>query len=506
MTRDASAAFAVERSTPAEIDAALQRAAEVAPLFVRTSGKVRAALLRRCAQELELRGDVIVERAQAETSLPEARLRGELARTCNQLRLFADLVYEGSWVDARIDRADPARMPVPKPDVRSMRRGIGPIAVFGASNFPLAFSVAGGDTASALAAGNPVVVKAHPAHPGTSALAGEAIAEAVRATNLPSGVLAVLFDDGIELGLTLVRDPRIKGVGFTGSRRAGRALMDAAAARREPIPVFAEMSSVNPVFVLSQALAQRGEQIAAALHASFTGSAGQLCTCPGLVFVERGATGDAFVAKVAELTSTTPAATMLTAGIADAYRNGILRLEEGGARSIARGAVGDARQGSATLLTIDVEKLLTTPELADEVFGPSTLLVRYGGLQALHAFARTMEGNLTATLHATERDLRDAGELIAALERRVGRLILNGFPTGVEVCHAMVHGGPFPATSDGASTSVGTRAIERFTRLVCYQDFPEAALPEELQDSNPLGILRLVDGRPTRDALPLTIS
>ncbi|TAM74322.1 aldehyde dehydrogenase (NADP(+)) [bacterium] len=491
-------------STPAQVDAALARAAEAAISFARQGGRVRGALLRRIAANIESGAEAIVERAGLETALPEARLRGELARTCGQLRLFAEMAEEGSWVDARIDLPDPHRAPMPKPDLRSMRRPLGPIAIFGASNFPLAFSVAGGDTASALAAGNPVVVKAHPAHPGTSALVGAAVGKAVDDAGLGAGTFAVLFDEGIELGLALVRDPRIKGVGFTGSRRAGRALMDEAAARREPVPVFAEMSSVNPVFVLAAALAARGPQIAAGLHASFTAGVGQFCTSPGIVFVESGAAGDAFVSRLAALAAATPAAPMLTPGIASAYRAGAEHLRAAGAREVAHGASGDGELGVAAVFEVDAEELLASPSLAEEVFGPSTLVARYAAAAVPLAFARTMEGNLTATLHAEESDLAAAGELIAALEGRVGRLILNGFPTGVEVCHAMVHGGPYPATSDGASTSVGTHAIERFTRLLCYQDFPDTALPKELQDANPLAILRMVDGRWVREAIATT--
>lgn len=486
-------------ATPSEIDAALSAALEAFAVLGRSGGGVRADLLRRVAAGVEARGEAIVRQAMRETALPEARLRGELARTAHQLRLFAEVAEEGSWVDARIDLPDPRRAPVPKPDLRSMRRPRGPVAVFGASNFPLAFSVAGGDTASALAGGNPVIVKAHPAHPGTSALVGDAVSEAVDAAGLPGGVFALLFDDAIGVGLALVRDPRVAAVGFTGSRRAGRALIAEAAERAEPIPVFAEMSSVNPVFVLQSAARERGARIAAGLHASFTAGVGQFCTCPGIVFVPVGSEGDALVAELARLTAATPAGTMLTVGIAGAYRAGVARVSDAGAREVAHGAPGEPAQGIAEVFETSAEELLANPALVQEVFGPATVVARYGDREELLVFARTMEGNLTATLHANGDDLSVHAALLDALERRVGRLVLNGFPTGVEVSHAMVHGGPYPATSDGASTSVGTRAIERFTRLVCYQDFPDAALPPELQDENPRGILRMVDGLRTMD-------
>lgn len=478
-------------ATSADVDRAAKLAAEAFESTVKMSGAQKGDLLRRIAANLEARGEAIVERAHLETALPVARLRGELVRTTGQLRMFAALVEEGSWVGARIDYADRDRKP-PKPDLRSMLRPIGPVAVFGASNFPLAFSVAGGDTASALAAGCPVVVKAHPAHPGTSELTGAAISDAVREAILPEGTFSLLFDSGIDVGVWLVSHPAIRAVGFTGSRRGGLALVDVAARRPEPIPVYAEMGSVNPVFVLPEALRTRGAEIAAGLHASVTLGVGQFCTNPGLVIAERG-TADAFVSDLEQRFAATPPATMLTAGICKTYREGVSRILSGSRRGISGAAAEDAFSASAAVLVTDAGTLLGDRELMQEIFGPSTIVVESTPEQVLEV-ARALEGQLTVTVHAADGEIARYRELFEILERKAGRLIVNGFPTGVEVSPAMVHGGPFPATSDGRSTSVGTRAIERFTRPVCYQDFPESLLPDELRDANPLGVHRLVNG------------
>jgi NADP-dependent aldehyde dehydrogenase len=456
--------------------------------------------LRGLAQGLESARDPIAARAQSETGLPAARLQSEMGRTCGQLRLFADLVEEGSWVDARIDTADPARRPLPKPDVRSMRRALGPVAVFGASNFPLAFSVAGGDTASALAAGNPVIVKAHPLHPGTSELVGQVVAAAVRRQALPEGTFSLLFDDGFGVARALVQHPLVQAVGFTGSRAGGEALTRLAAARPQPIPVFAEMGSVNPVLVLPGALRARARAIAEGLHASFTLGVGQFCTNPGVVLLEAGADGDAFVEQLAELTRSTPAGPMLSPKTSSAYAQGLERLRARGAAALARGRQGEqAAWGQAALWQIDAASALAQPELTQEVFGPSTLVIRYANAAQLEHLVRSLEGSLTATVHALPDELLAQAPLLSLLARKAGRLVFNQFPTGVEVNQAMVHGGPFPATSDGRSTSVGTRAIERFSRLIAYQNFPHDALPAELRDANPRGIWRLLDGFRTRE-------
>jgi alpha-ketoglutaric semialdehyde dehydrogenase len=460
-----------------DLDTAAKRAAAAAGVLRKTSGKERGAWLRQIAANLESNGAAIVQRANAETALPLPRLEGELARTCNQLRMFAALIEEGSWVDARIDHG--------KVDIRSMLRPLGPVAVFGASNFPLAFSVAGGDTASALAAGCPVIVKAHPAHPGTSELAAKAIEGAV-----PEGVFAIVF--GYEIGVSLVQHPAIRAVGFTGSRRGGKALMDAAALRPDPIPFYAEMGSVNPVFILPGAMRERAGEIAAGLQASVTLGVGQFCTNPGLVIAQ---SASPFVDELRQKMSACAPAKMLTDGIAEAYRSGVARMAaaEGVERMVS---IDD--EGGVALFVTRAGTFLGNPMLAEEVFGPSTLVVECQGHEQLLDVARSLEGQLTVTLHATERDLEEHRDLLDIVETKAGRLIINGFPTGVEVTHAMVHGGPWPATSDGRSTSVGTRAIARFVRPVCYQNFPDSALPDELKESNPLGILRLVDGTSKR--------
>lgn len=477
-------------ATRAAVDRAAERAANAFDEYRRRSGKERGGLLRAIAEEIEARKAALIARAGLETGLPEARLEGETARTCNQLRMFAELVEEGSWVDARLDRAQTRANGPRKPDLRSMLRPLGPVAVFGASNFPLAFSVAGGDTASALAAGCPVLVKAHPAHPGTSALAGEAIAAAAARCGMPAGVFALLFDAGVEVGVALVEHPAVKAVGFTGSLKAGRRLMDLAAARAEPIPVFAEMGSTNPVFVLPRALAERGAEIAAGLHASITLGAGQFCTKPGLVLVPAGASGDRAVAKLGELMAQPAKFTLLTAGISTAYAAGAAqRRARSGVTTLAAG------EGSgAVLMETTATALARDPELGEELFGPAAVVVRHGGKEELLAFARGLGGHLTATVHGTEEDFAEYAELFGVLEGKAGRLVVNGFPTGVEVTSAMVHGGPYPATSL-PSSSVGTRAITRFTRPVCYQDAPQAALPQELRDGNPLRIARLEEGK-----------
>ncbi|MCS6817179.1 MAG: aldehyde dehydrogenase (NADP(+)) [Blastocatellia bacterium] len=494
-----------------EVDEAAQLAARAFATYSRMSGRQRARFLRQIAENIEALGDMLLDRVEQETALPRTRLQAERARTCFQLRLFADLVEEGSWVDARIDRADPYRQPIPKPDVRSMMHPLGPVAVFGASNFPLAFSVAGGDTASALAAGNPVIVKAHPAHPGTSELVGRTILEAARACAMPEGVFSLLFDAGIEIGRALVKHPSVKAVAFTGSRAAGLALMMEAASRPDPIPFYAEMSSINPIFILPGALRERGEQIAIGLHASVTLGAGQFCTKPGIVVIEEGSTSSSFVEKLATLMAEASTFTLLTPGICATYRR---TIEERARHTVITliaprpdvplGLESKGCHVRAALFQTDARSYLVHPDLSQEIFGPATLLVTYSHREQLLDIARQMEGQLTASIHGTEEDLLAFRDLIAILETKVGRLIFNGFPTGVEVCHAMVHGGPFPATSDGRSTSVGTRAIYRFTRPVCYQNFPNTALPDELKDENPLGIWRLVDGQWTREPVRST--
>lgn len=480
-----------------DLERACQLAVDAFDVYGQTTWKTRAAFLRAIAEGLEASGSAIVDRAHAESALPLPRLQGELGRTCYQLSLFAEVVEEGSWVDARIDTADPTRTP-PKPDVRSMRRPLGPVVVFGASNFPLAFSTAGGDTASALAAGNPVIVKAHAAHPGTSELVGRAIAAAVNRSGLPPGTFALLFDDGVTVGQALVKHPAIRAVGFTGSRRGGEALMRLATSRPCPIPIYAEMGSVNPLVIFPGALRERASAIAEGLHASFTLGVGQFCTNPGVVFVAAGAEGDAFVELLAERTRATPAGAMLTTAISTAYVDGVAALRDRGAKRIAGGNAGNyAACGEASLWQVEASRVLDEPRLLDEVFGPNTLVVRYMNVAELDDLIGKLEGQLTATVHALPEELREHEVLLQHLACKAGRLVANQFPTGVDVNDAMVHGGPFPATSDGRSTSVGTHAIERFTRYVAYQNWPDDAFPEELRAANPRKIWRLVNGERT---------
>jgi alpha-ketoglutaric semialdehyde dehydrogenase len=488
-------------ATEEEVELAVRLAADAFHIFRRTSGRERGALLRKIAEKLEAISADIVDRAGQETALPQARLQGEVARTCGQLRLFAKVAEEASWVHARIDRADPDRKPAPKPDIRSMLRPLGPVVVFGASNFPLAFSVAGGDTASALASGNTVIVKAHEAHPGTSELVGRAVQESVKECGLPEGVFSLLFSGGFEMGTTLINHPLVKAGGFTGSRSGGRALMDVAASRPEPIPFYAEMSSTNPVFILPGALQERAESIAAGLHASFTLGGGQFCTKPGIVFVPDGSDAQKLNATLQQLVTGSAPFHLLTKGIKASYDRAVAaRKGEASVDLVAEGskATEDAAFAvNPALFETDATSFLEA-DLESEIFGPTTLLVQHSSREQMLEIARSLEGHLTATIHGTESDLQEFAELVAILESKVGRLVFNGFPTGVEVTHAMVHGGPYPSTSDGRSTSVGSQAIFRFARLVCYQGFPDSALPEELKDANPLGIWRMIDGETVR--------
>ncbi len=485
-------------ASAAEVDAAVQLAAEAFASYSQTSGRARAAFLRRAADGFEAHKQALAERAHLETALPMPRLLGEVGRTAGQLRMFAGVVEEGSWVQARIDPALPDRQPMPRPDLRSMLRALGPVVVFGASNFPLAFSVAGGDTASALAAGCPVVVKAHPAHPGTSEMAAMILSEAVAAEGLHPGVFTMVFDAGIEAGAALVRHPLTRAVAFTGSLRAGRALMDLAAARPDPIPCFTEMSSGNPVFVLPGALRKGPAALAATVFGSFTLGAGQFCTKPGIVLVPEAPEGQAFLDELKALVEKASPFTLLTPGIAREYgRATEVRAAENPAA--AQAALPEDAMGcmaGAKLFTVGLDEFLGTPALAEEIFGPDTLLVHCNRTEDYVRAARALEGHLTATLLGDENDLAANAELIKVLEQKAGRLIFNAMPTGVEVTHAMVHGGPYPATSDPRFTSVGSLAIYRFARPVCFQGFPEATLPPELQDANPLGIRRLRDGKP----------
>ncbi|MBT2787145.1 MULTISPECIES: aldehyde dehydrogenase (NADP(+)) [unclassified Halomonas] len=480
----------------AHVEQACELAETAYATYRETSPEERATFLETIASEIEAIGSELIERAMAETGLPQARIEGERGRTCGQLRLFASVVRAGEWLDVRIDPALPDRQPLPRADLRQRHIALGPVAVFGASNFPLAFSVAGGDTASALAAGCPVVVKGHSAHPGTSELVGKAIQKAVKACNLPEGVFSLLFGAGNEIGQALVDDPRIQAVGFTGSRSGGMALMKTAQARPQPIPVYAEMSSINPVFLLPAALKARGKDLGEAFVGSLNMGAGQFCTNPGLVIAVKGPELDAFIEAARGAVEASSAQTMLSPGIHRAYQEGVTSLSgAAGAREIARGQTGSDYQCQTGLFAASASDFLSSNALQAEVFGATSLVVECQDAAEVKRVAEQLEGQLTATLHMDDADLDAAKALMPTLERKAGRILANGWPTGVEVCHAMVHGGPFPATSDSRTTSVGSAAIHRFLRPVCYQSLPEGLLPEALKEGNLLKVSRLVDGK-----------
>lgn len=494
---------AFAEATEQEVDRALQLAQQAFAASGAVGREARAAFLEQIAENILALGDELIHRTSAETALPEARLQGERGRTVGQLRLFAQVVREGSYLGARIDRAQPDRTPLPKPDVRRLMIPVGPVVVFGASNFPLAFSVAGGDTASALAAGCPVVVKGHPNHPGASEMVGRAIVEAARQTGMPEGFFSLVQGAGHDVGLALVRHPATRAVGFTGSLRGGRALFDAAASRPDPIPVYAEMGSTNPVFLLPERLESAAESLAEGLLGSVTLGVGQFCTNPGLIFVQDGDAADRFVNKLSELLSGAAQGTMLHAGIRSAFDAGVDGLAAvDGVELKARAAGSSAGPCAArpALLVTDVATYEAQAELREEVFGPATLVVRCKDVADMQRAAAGLDGQLTATLHGTDDELQSAGKaLIDVLQHKAGRVLVGGFPTGVEVCPSMQHGGPYPSTTDTRSTSVGTAAIDRWLRPVAYQSLPQALLPTELQDGNPDGILRLVDGEWSRD-------
>ncbi|CAG2152391.1 aldehyde dehydrogenase (NADP(+)) [Cupriavidus numazuensis] len=467
--------------------------------FRATSPDQRARFLEAIADQIEALGDTLIARAHAESALPIARLQGERGRTTGQLRLFASVLRAGRWQTATLDSALPERTP-PRPDLRMQKIAIGPVAVFGASNFPLAFSVAGGDTASALAAGCPVVAKAHPAHPGTSELVGRAIRKAVADAGLPEGVFSLLTGVGHTVGTELVAHPAIQAVGFTGSRSGGLALMQVASNRAQPIPVYAEMSSINPVFLLPEALSARGEAIARELADSLVLGVGQFCTNPGLLLALEGPALDTFRAAAGAAVTAKPAGTMLTPGIQRAFEHGITSLSD--IPGLARTATGQAstgpNQACAAVFETTAQRFIADPRMHAEVFGPSTVLVVCRDVEDLLTVTRELEGQLTATVQADRGDYALAAQLLPLLERKVGRVLFNGYPTGVEVSYAMVHGGPFPATSDTRTTSVGTTAMDRFLRPVCYQNVPAELLPAALQDGNPLDLWRLKDGQPAK--------
>jgi 2,5-dioxopentanoate dehydrogenase len=481
------------------VERACAAAAEAFGEYRRTPLADRAAFLERIAENIEGLGDALVERAHAETGLPLARISGERGRTTGQLRMFATLLRDGNVEVPRVDPAMPERTP-PRADIRQRWVPLGPVAVFGASNFPLAFSVAGGDTASALAAGCPVVVKGHDAHPGTSELVARAISDAVAESGLPAGTFSLLFGSGQDLGVRLVTDERIRAVGFTGSRSGGLALVAAAQSRPTPIPVYAEMSSTNPVFLLPGALAERAEEIASGFVGSLTSGAGQFCTNPGVVVAVDGPELQKFLDTAATAVAGSEAATMLTPGIAEAYATGLTDLSEHpSVQVLAQGPETEMPVACRpALLATDADSYVADEALQQEVFGSCSIVVRCRDAAQVRAVAEALEGQLTTTVHVAEDDHAEAGALLEVLELKSGRVLFNGWPTGVEVGHAMVHGGPFPSTSDSRTTSVGTLAVERFLRPVAYQDVPAALLPSSVAEGNPDGLLRRVDGQPVR--------
>ncbi|MCH1868774.1 aldehyde dehydrogenase (NADP(+)) [Nocardioides sp. CFH 31398] len=488
------------------VEAATTAARDAFAALRATTPTERASLLEAIASEIEADKDAIIAAAVAESHLPEGRITGEVGRTTGQLRLFAGVVRAGDHLGVRLDPALPDRTPLPRADLRQRMVPLGPVAVFGASNFPLAFSTAGGDTASALAAGCPVVVKGHPAHPETAALVATAASRAVQAAGLPAGVFTLLDSretgTGYEVGEALVADERIKAVGFTGSRGGGLALAAVAAKRPEPVPVYAEMSSVNPVVVLPGALADSAEtveKLAAAYVGSLTLGAGQFCTNPGLLFLPTGEAGDAFLAAAGRAVGEATGQRMLTPGIASAYGSGVEGVGAlDGVKVVASGSAAGEEAPAPALAVVSGD---APDDAFEEVFGAFGVVVRYSSAADLAPRLAAMEGQLTATVHydasaetGDPGDTEAARTLLPVLEDRVGRILFNGWPTGVEVGHAMVHGGPFPATSDSRTTSVGSRAIERFQRPVCYQDVPAELLPDAVRDDNPWGLVRRVDG------------
>ena len=486
-----------------EVNAAMRSAAEAFKVTRELPPAGRAQLLEAIASRIMDLGDDLLQRANRETGLLSARLIAERARTCGQLKLFAELIREGSWVDAVIDTADARRQPLPKPDVRRMTRPLGPVVVFGAGNFPFAYGACGGDTASALAAGNPVVVKAHERHPGVNELFAHAVLAALKKCDLPPGIFGLLQGPGASVGQALVKHPATQAVGFTGSQRAGRTLFDLAAARSSPIPVYAEMGSLNPFVLLPGALAERSEPIATGLAQSITAGVGQFCTKPGLVFVVGDAAAETFVAQLAGQMAGVPPAAMLAVEMQQNFcaTTGVFQKIPGVRTRLAQSSAGFAAM-SPMLFEVDSATWREHPTLREEAFGPGALVIRCPDFTDLIETVSCAGGNLTASLHYGAEDSEtDVRALAQALEQLAGRVVFNGYPTGVEVGRAMVHGGPYPATTAPSTTSVGILAIQRFVRPVCFQNAPDALLPAELQNANPRQIWRTLNGERTKQAL-----
>jgi len=489
-------------ATDEEIDEAIELAHTAFNLYRNFSGYHKAAFLDRIAVEIEALGESLIQQIMIETALPEARLTGERARTTGQLKLFASLLREGSWKAVRIDTAMPNREPLPRASLRQLQIPLGPVAVFAASNFPLAFSVAGGDTASALAAGCPVVFKAHSSHPGVSEMVAGAIIKAASATGMPDGIFSLLQGNEHRVGQNLVAHPKIKAGGFTGSFHGGMALLKTAQNRVEPIPVYTEMSSINPVVVLPEALRINPKEIAEGYVSSVLLGVGQFCTNPGILLTSESPDTEIFLQHVKEAMAKQSGGNMLSQHIYSSYKNGVQKLKNSSLSIVHEGSSPTQENVAAPVIwECSGADFLNQPGWQEEVFGPSSIIVKTSSVEEIYTILQSLQGQLTLTIHAEEKDHEQVNQLITIGTKLAGRVVWNAFPTGVEVSHAMVHGGPFPATSDSRSTSVGTAAIFRFTRPVCYQNIPDAFLPEELQNDNPLTIWRWVDGDWTKNLI-----
>ncbi|MEJ2113124.1 MAG: aldehyde dehydrogenase (NADP(+)) [Flavobacteriaceae bacterium] len=491
--------YVFNEASSEEIDLAVALASEAFKTFRTISGKQKADFLNAIADEILALDDELIETYCSETGLPEGRAKGERGRTVFQLRSFADLVSEGSWVEAAIDTAQPNREPIPKPDLRKMLVPLGPIVVFGASNFPLAYSTAGGDSAAAFAAGCPVIVKSHPMHAGTGELVASAIIKAVEKTGMPNGVFSNLNSSGIDVGVQLVKHPGVKAVGFTGSIRGGRALYDLASQRDEPIPVFAEMGSINPVVILPEALKNRSKSLANTYASSITLGTGQFCTNPGLLLGIKGESLTNFIHELSQEIVKIEPSCMLHPNIVGAYENNKSKALSQAELTVVAIHDADVQDTYArqVITTVEGSTFLENTSLHQEVFGPYSMIVQCEDENQLESIISNLEGQLTGTIIAEKEEAKEYSNIIDALQNRVGRIIYNGVPTGVEVCPAMVHGGPYPASTDSRFTAVGINSIKRWVRPFSYQDWPNSLLPDELKNENPLQISRLINGKTT---------
>jgi NADP-dependent aldehyde dehydrogenase len=489
----------ITEASNAEVNQAAELAAEAYKTYSKISGARKAEFLRAIADEIEALGDDLLQVYSSESGLPNGRAMGERGRTLGQLRAFANHVEEGNWVDASIDTAQPERKPMPKVDLRKMNVALGPVVVFGASNFPFAFSTAGGDTAAAFAAGCPVIVKSHPMHAATGEMVSSAVIKAAEKTGMPNGVFSNLNSSGIEVGQVLVQHPKVKAVGFTGSIRGGRALFDIAAKRDEPIPVLAEMGSVNPVIILPHALQNRANALAKTYAGSITLGTGQFCTNPGLIIGLKSDGLTTFVKTLAEEIVKIEPSCMLHPNIAGAYEaNKANAMAQNGIEVLASyDAVVKPNYARQVVTTVEGDTFLNNPTLHHEVFGPFSLVVQCENEEQLEEIISNLEGQLTGTIISDDNEIKTFTSTVNALQNRVGRIIFNGVPTGVEVCPSMLHGGPYPASTDSRFTAVGVDSIKRFVRPFTYQDWPNELLPDELKNENPLDILRNINGKHT---------